>query len=207
MGESHDAVGVALCCSAAIRLGGAVRVLVDRSGLLDHYTPIMAGVENIRAFLGGRELDDELRATAFAESWFLEARHPAEFPGRAFLKDWASLVWCTVVLARPGGESFGAAQVLDLASQAAAAWPSTAPVGDFDTLAAFERSCLREAEDRLRRDGLPALWELTEERSRQYRRVAEQLTGQPARGHWLAPPTRGGGDGDAGAPQTPRSPN
>ncbi|MFG3127255.1 hypothetical protein [Streptomyces tendae] len=79
MDEAFDAAGTASCCAAAIRLGGTVQVLTTRSGLLDHYSPIMAGLENIKAFLDGRGLDDDLLSFAFAESWSLDARYPAAF--------------------------------------------------------------------------------------------------------------------------------
>ncbi|MFF9310751.1 GNAT family N-acetyltransferase [Streptomyces sp. NPDC014748] len=101
MDEAFDAAGTALCCAAAIRLGAAVQVLTTRSGLLDHFSPIMAGLENITAFLDGRGLDDDLLGSAFAESWSLDARYPAELAGHAFLKGWSSLVFGTVVLTRP----------------------------------------------------------------------------------------------------------
>lgn len=176
MGETFDAVGEALCCAAAIRLSGAVQVLTERSGLLDHYTPIMAGVENITAFLDGLELDNDVLGHAFGASWCLGARYPTGLAGRGFVDDWSRLVFGTVGLTKPKQCSFGASQALDYASRAAAAWPSAVRIGSFDSLARFERACQQEA-DRLRKDGLPALWQLAEVRSKPYRRTAEQLSG------------------------------
>ncbi|MPY31519.1 hypothetical protein FNH09_09540 [Streptomyces adustus] len=177
MDETFDAVGEALCCAAAIRLGGAVQVLTERSGLLENYNSIMAGVENITAFLDGQELDNDLLGHAFAESWSLGASYPTGLAGRTFVNDWSRLVFGTVGLTKPKQCNFGAAQALDFASQAAAAWPSAVRIGSFDSLARFELACQQEAEDRLRKDGLPALWKLAEVRSKQYRQAAEQLIG------------------------------
>ncbi|MCX5357288.1 hypothetical protein OG864_00630 [Streptomyces sp. NBC_00124] len=176
MDETFDAVGEALCCAAAIRLGGAVQVLTERSGLLDHYIPIMAGVESITAFFDGQELDDDLLGSAFAESWSLGARYPAGLVGRVFVNDWSRLVFGTVGLTKAKQQNFGAAQALDFASQAAA-WPSAVRIGSFDGMARFELACQQEAEDRLRKDGLPVLWKLAEVSSKQYRQAAEQLIG------------------------------
>ncbi|MFC8954701.1 hypothetical protein ACFT8P_19005 [Streptomyces sp. NPDC057101] len=162
MDEASDAVGQALCCAAAIRLGGAVQVLTERDGLLDHYIPIMAGVESITAFLNGHELDDGLLGAAFARSWYLDARYQTGLPGYAFVKDWTSLVFGTAVLTRPEQQNILAEQTLDFASKAAAAWPSAVRVSSFDSLARFELACQQEAEDRLRKDGPPALWKLTD---------------------------------------------
>lgn len=175
--ETFDAVGEALCCAAAIRLGGAVQVLTGRSGLLDHYVPIMAGVESITAFLDGKELDDDLLGSAFAESWSLGARYPAGLAGRVFVNDWSRLVFGTVGLTKAKQQNFGAAQALDFASQAAAAWPSAVRICSFDSMARLQLACQLEAEDRLRKDGLPVLWKLAEVSSKQYRQAAEQLIG------------------------------
>ncbi|MEI5525737.1 hypothetical protein WB401_38155 [Streptomyces brasiliscabiei] len=177
MDETFDVVGEALCCAAAIRLGGAVQVLTARSGLLDHYIPIMAGLENITAFLDGRELDEDLLGSAFAESWSLDARYPAALAGHAFVRAWSCLVFGTVVLTKPKQRDIVAAQTLEFASTAAASWPTAVRVGSFDSLVRFEVECQQEAEARMREDGLPALWELTEHRSKQYRQAAEQSIG------------------------------
>ncbi|MFJ2391409.1 hypothetical protein ACIOTI_01505 [Streptomyces sp. NPDC087843] len=175
MDETFDVVGEALCCAAAIRLGGAVQVLTERSGLLDHYIPIRAGVRSITAFLDGQALDDALLGSAFAESWSLGVSYPIGLGGRAFVNRWSSLVFGTVGLTRSKQQDFGPAQALDFASEAAAAWPSAVRIGSFDSLARFESACQQEAENRLRKDGLPALWKLAEVRSKQYRQVAEQF--------------------------------
>ncbi|MGW6545046.1 hypothetical protein ACWGBH_19640 [Streptomyces massasporeus] len=177
MDETFDAAGLALCCAAAIRLGGAVRVLTERAGLLEHCVPIMAGLESITALLDGREVDDDLLGSAFAESWSLDARYPTGLAGHAFVKDWSCLVFATIVLTRPKQQDIVAAQALSFASKAVAAWPSAIRVDSFDSLARFELACRHEAEDQLRKDALPALWELTEVRSKQYRQVADQLIG------------------------------
>ncbi|MFF9147319.1 hypothetical protein ACF1BN_20930 [Streptomyces sp. NPDC014861] len=177
MDDAFDAAGTALCCAAAIRLGGAVEVLTARSGLLDHCSPIMAGLENITAFLYGRALDDDLLGSAFAESWSLDARYPAELPSHTFVKKWSYLVFGTVVLTRLKQQNFTSAQTLEFASKAAASWPIAVCLGSFDSLLRFEAACQQEAEARMREGGLPALWKLTEDRSKQYRQTAEQLIG------------------------------
>ncbi|MGW5421635.1 hypothetical protein [Streptomyces sp. NPDC003943] len=177
MDETFDTAGVALCCAAAIRLGGAAQVLTVRSDLLDHYYPIMAGLENITAFLDGRGLDDDLLDSAFAESWSLDARYPAGLASHPFVKGWSSLVFGTVVLARPKQQNLAAAQTLEFASKAAASWPTAVRIGHFDSLIRFEAMCQQEAEARMREDGVPTLWELTEDRSKQYRQAAKQLIG------------------------------
>ncbi|MER5834495.1 hypothetical protein ABT116_27605 [Streptomyces sp. NPDC002130] len=177
MDETFDAVGEALCCAATIRLGGAVQVLTERSDLFDRYSVIMAGVRSIAAFLDGRELDDDLVGSAFAESWSMDARYPAQLVGHAFVKDWTFLVFGTLVMTRPRQQNIVAALTLDFASKAAAAWPSAIGIDSFDSLARFELACRQEAEDRLLRDGLPALWRLAEVRSKQYRQAAEELVG------------------------------
>lgn len=175
--EAFDAAGTALCCAAAIRLGRAVQVLTTRSGLLDHYSPIMAGLENITAFLGGRGLDDDLLGSAFAESWSLDARYPAELTGRSFVKGWSSLVFGTVVLTRPKQQDITSAQTMEFALKAAESWPTAVRIGSFDSLLRFEAACQQEAGARMKEGGLPALWKLTEDRSKQYRQAAEQLIG------------------------------
>ncbi|MGV9897466.1 hypothetical protein [Streptomyces tendae] len=177
MDEAFDAAGTALCCAAAIRLGGAVQVLTARSGLLDHYSPIMAGLENITAFLDGRERDDNILGTAFAESWSLDARYPAELAGHAFVKGWSSLVFGTVVLTRPKQQSITSAQTMEFASKAAASWPTAVRIASFDSLLRFEAACQQEADARMREGGLPALWKLAEERSKQYRQTTELFIG------------------------------
>ncbi|NEB90575.1 hypothetical protein [Streptomyces bauhiniae] len=177
MDEMFDAVGEALCCAAAIRVGGAVRVLTERAGVLEHYDTIMAGIESTTGFLDGRELDDELVVAAFAESWSLDSRCPAGFAGHTVVKGWASLAFGVTALTRPKQGDTSAAQWLECASHAAAAWPSGVRVDSYDSLAHFELACQQEAADRLRKDGLPALWELADVRSKQYHQVAEELRG------------------------------
>lgn len=175
MDETFDAVGEALCCAAAIRLGGAMQVLAERAGLFDRYSLIMAGVTNIVAFLDGRELDDDLFSSAFAESWSLDARYPAEFAGHDFVRGWTSVVFAVVVLTKPKQQDIVEAQGLDLASKTVAAWPSAIRIGSFDSLVRFELACQQDAEGRLRKNGLPALWKLAEVQSKQYRQAAERL--------------------------------
>ncbi|GHJ41396.1 hypothetical protein [Streptomyces sp. TS71-3] len=175
MGETFDAVGEALCRAAAIRPGSAVQVLSEQASLRDPYNLIMAGVGNIVAFLDGQELDDDVLGSAFAESWFLDARYPAEFAGHDFIRGWTSVVCLAVVLTKPKQQDIVAAQCLDFASKAAAVWPSAIRIGSFGSLARFELACQQETEDQLRKNGLPALWELAEVRSRQYRQAAEWL--------------------------------
>ncbi|MGW6534791.1 hypothetical protein ACWGBV_00960 [Streptomyces sp. NPDC055051] len=177
MDEAFDAAGTALCCAAAIRLGGAVEILTARAGLLDHCSPIMAGLENITEFPDGRGLDDDLLGSAFAESWSLDARYPAELPSHAFVKEWSYLVFGTVVLTRPKQQNITSAQTLEFASKAAASWPTAVFIGSFDSLLRFEEACQQEAEVRIREGGLPALWKLTEDRSKQYRQATEQFIG------------------------------
>lgn len=175
--ETFDAAGAALCCAAAIRLGGAVRVLAAPVGLLDRFGLVVAGVENIVAFLEGQELDDGLLGPAFAESWGLEVRFPAELAGREFFRSWTSTVFVALVLTRPKQQDIVARQGLDFALRAAAAWPSNVRIGSFGSLVDFELACQQEAEDQFRNDGLPALWELAEVQSHQYRQAAERLVG------------------------------
>ncbi|AKZ53631.1 hypothetical protein SAM23877_0582 [Streptomyces ambofaciens ATCC 23877] len=175
--EAFNAAGTALCCAAAIRLGGAVQVLTTRSALLDHYNPIMAGLENITAFLDGRGLDDNLLGSAFAESWSLDARYPADLAGHAYVKGWSSLVFGTVVLTRPKQQNITSAKTLEFTSKAAASWPTAVRIGSFDSLLRFEAACQQEAEARMREGGLPALWKLTEDRTKQYRQTTEQFIG------------------------------
>ncbi|WP_435134561.1 hypothetical protein [Actinacidiphila sp. bgisy144] len=175
MDETFDVAGEALCCAAAIRLGGAAQVLTERAGLVDRYSRIMSGVANITAFLDGRDLNDELLGSAFAESWSLDARYPAEFAGHDFVRGWSVVVFVVVVLTKPKQQDIVAAQGLGSASEAVAAWPSAIRIGAFDSLARFELACQQEAEDQLRRNGLPALWKLAEAQSKHYFHAAEQL--------------------------------
>ncbi|WP_329372168.1 hypothetical protein OG896_36130 [Streptomyces sp. NBC_00669] len=175
MHETFDVAGEALCCAAAIRLGGAAQVLTEGAGLVGRYSRIMSGVANIVSFLDGRELDDELLGSAFAESWSLDARYPAELAGHDFVRGWSIVVFVVVALTKQKQQDIAAAQGLDLASEAVAAWPSAISIGSFDSLARFELSCQQEAEDQLRRNGLPALWTLAEAQSEPYRQAAEGL--------------------------------
>ncbi|MEU5397065.1 hypothetical protein [Streptomyces tibetensis] len=100
-----------------------------------------SGVRSIAAFLDGRELDEDLVASAFAETWSLDARYPARLVGHAFVKGWASLIFGTMVLTKPKQQDIVAAQTLDCASQAVAAWPSAIGIDAFDSLARFEPAC------------------------------------------------------------------
>nr|CAJ89502.1 hypothetical protein SAML0515 [Streptomyces ambofaciens ATCC 23877] len=154
-----------------------MQVLTTRSALLDHYNPIMAGLENITAFLDGRGLDDNLLGSAFAESWSLDARYPADLAGHAYVKGWSSLVFGTVVLTRPKQQNITSAKTLEFTSKAAASWPTAVRIGSFDSLLRFEAACQQEAEARMREGGLPALWKLTEDRTKQYRQTTEQFIG------------------------------
>ncbi|MFJ7045559.1 hypothetical protein ACIQVC_19425 [Streptomyces sp. NPDC101112] len=175
--EMFDEAGTALCCAAAIRLGGAVRVLAGRAGLSDSYGLVSAGVDDISASLDGQGLDECVLGKAFGENWTLDARYPAEVPGQVFLHRWTQLVFVTIVLTKPGQRQLVAAQGLDSAFQAATAWPLAVRVNSFACLADYELDCQQEAEGRLRKGGLPALWELAEEQSEWYRRAAELLVG------------------------------
>ncbi|MCX5077822.1 hypothetical protein OG321_35795 [Streptomyces sp. NBC_00424] len=177
MDETFDAAGAALCCAAAIRLGGAVRVLAAPVALLDRFGLVLAGVENIVAFLEGQELDEGLLGPAFAENWGLEHRYPADLTGREFFRAWTSLVFVALVLTRSKQQDIMARQGLDFALGAAAAWPTAVGIGSFGSLVDFELACQQEAEDQFRKGDLPALWELAESQSHQYRRAAERLVG------------------------------
>ncbi|WAU82954.1 hypothetical protein O1Q96_26680 [Streptomyces sp. Qhu-G9] len=178
MDERSDAAGKGLCCAAAIRLGGATRVLAARAGLSDRYELVAAGVGCIVASLEGQELDDSMVSEAFGENWSLDARYPAELPGLAFFEGWTRLVFVTIGLTRPGQRELDPAQGLDFALEAAAAWPSDAHDESFTRLADFELACQQGAAERVRADGLPALWKLAEAQSEPYRRAAELLVGQ-----------------------------
>lgn len=177
MDEMLDATGTALCCAAAIRLGGAMHVLAARAGLSDRYDLVVAGVDNIAASLEGQDLDEGVLGEAFGENWTLDAGYPAELPGRAFFGKWTQLVFVTIVLTRPGQRQLVAAQGLESALEAAAAWQCGAPVDSFTCLADYESACQREAEKRLPQGALTSLWELAEQQSEYYRRAAELLVG------------------------------
>ena len=177
MAEVVGADGAALCCAAAVRLGGAVRVLAARAGLSDRYDLVAAGVDNIVASLECQDLDETVLGRAFGENWSLDARYPAELSGQVFFSKWTQLVFVLIVLTRPKQQQLVAVQGLDSALEAAAAWPSDVRVGSFTRLADYEPACQREAEERLRKGGLPALWKLAEEQSEQYRWAAELLVG------------------------------
>ncbi|MGW1210688.1 hypothetical protein ACWD5F_13760 [Streptomyces sp. NPDC002499] len=56
---AFDSAGLALCCAAAVRLGGAVRVLAARAGLGSRYDVVAAGLEHVVAFLGGMVIAEE----------------------------------------------------------------------------------------------------------------------------------------------------
>ncbi|MBK3566126.1 hypothetical protein [Streptomyces sp. MBT62] len=177
MDEMLDATGAALCCAAAIRLGGAMRVLAARAEVPDHYDLVVAGVDNIVASLEGKDLDESVLGKAFGENWDLDVRYPAELSGGAFFRRWTQLVFVTIVLTRPRQQQLVAVQGLDSALEAAAAWPSDVSVDSFIRLADYELACQRDAEKRLRKGSLPALWKLAEEQSGQYRRAAELFVG------------------------------
>lgn len=177
MDETVGAVGEALCCAAAVRLGGAARVLADRAGLSDHYGLVAAGVDGIVASLDGQGRDDSVLGSAFGANWTLGARYPAELPGGTFLGKWTQLVFVALVLTRPRQQQLAAVQGLDAALEAAAAWPSDVRAGSFMRLADFEQACRQAAEERLREGGLPALWKLAGAQSEHYRRAAELLVG------------------------------
>ncbi|MBA4863363.1 hypothetical protein H1V43_18640 [Streptomyces sp. PSKA54] len=177
MDEMFDAAGAALCCAAAIRLGGAMRVLAARAELSDGYDLVSAGVDNIVASLEGQDLDEDALGKAFGENWILDARYPAGLSGRAFFSKWTQLVFVTIVLTRPRQQQLVAVQGLDSALEAAAAWPSDVRVGSFTRLADYELACQQETEERLRKGGLPVLRKLAEEQSGQYRRAAELFVG------------------------------
>ncbi|MFJ4786309.1 hypothetical protein [Streptomyces sp. NPDC088794] len=176
MDEPFDSAGLALCCAAAIRLGGAVRVLAGGAGLGPRYDVVAAGLEHVVDFLGGREreVDRSLLGPAFGMNWALDGEYPAGLPGAAFFRSAGTVVFIAFVAARPD-QQIAPAQGLTAAVEATAAWPSE--VDPFTSLADFEPACRREAAERLRTDGLPALWELAREQSERYRRVAETLAG------------------------------
>lgn len=154
-----------------------MRVLAARAGLSDRYDLVSAGVDNIVASLEGQDLDESALGEAFGENWTLDARYPAELSGRAFFGKWTQLVFVTIVLTRPRQQQLVAVQGLDSALEAASAWPSDVRVDSFTRLADYELACQQETGKRLRKCGLPALWKLAEEQSRQYRRAAKLLVG------------------------------
>jgi hypothetical protein len=151
-------------------------VLVAEAGLAQQYEVVAAGLEHVVAFLGRREgeVDRGLLGPAFGVNWALDGAYPAGLPGAAFFRGAGTVVFITFVAARPD-QQIAPAQGLTAAVEATAAWPSE--VDTFTSLADFEPACRREAAERLRTDGLPALWELAGEQSERYRRVAETLAG------------------------------
>ncbi|WP_406128094.1 hypothetical protein [Streptomyces sp. NBC_00989] len=177
MDEVVGAAGEALCCAAAVRLGGAARVLADRAGLSDRYGLVAAGVDGIVASLDGQGRDDSVLGRAFGANWNLDARYPAELPGGAFFGKWTQLVFVALVLTRPKQRQLGAMRGLDAALAAAATWPSEVRAGSFTRFVDFESACQQAAEERLREGGLPALWKLAEAQSEHCRRAAELLVG------------------------------
>ncbi|MFI1352940.1 hypothetical protein ACH4TV_05050 [Streptomyces sp. NPDC020898] len=176
MDKTFDAAGEALCCAAAVRLDGALRVLAARAGLSDRYDRVMAGVGHLAASLDGGELDDGILGSAFAANWNLGMEYPDDLSGMGFFRKGLKIVFVALVLTRPD-QQVVPSQGLEFALEAAATWPSDVHVDSFTRLADFELSCQQEAEERLRMDGLSALWELAEAQSEQYRRAAELLVG------------------------------
>lgn len=173
-GRTFDTAGEALCCAAAVRLGGALRVLAALGGLSDRYDKVEAGLGSIRAFVGGRERDDDALADAFVANWSLGTRYGEQLPGAAFFRAGTRIADVAIIAARTE-QPVDPVQGLSQALEAAAAWPSEIRIGSFTRLADFERACQAEAEERLRTGGLPALWELTEAQAVPYRRAAELL--------------------------------
>ncbi|PBC94962.1 hypothetical protein BX281_2890 [Streptomyces sp. Ag82_O1-15] len=171
-----DATGEALCRAAAIRLGGALRVLAARAGLSERYETVAAGVGHLAACLDGGELDVEVLGSAFAANWNLSEMYPAELPGREFFRVGLKIVFVVLVLTRPD-QQVAPAQGLEFALNAADAWPSEVRIDSFTRLADFELACQVEAEDRLITAGLSALRELAEAQADQYRRAAASLVG------------------------------
>ncbi|MET8858864.1 hypothetical protein [Streptomyces sp. NPDC004579] len=176
MERTFDTAGEALCCAAAVRLDGALRVLAARVELSERYDMVMAGVGHLVASLDGGELDDAILGSAFAANWNLGMGYPDDLPGMGFFRKGLKIVFVALVVTRPDQQVMPS-QGLEFALEAAATWPSDVRVDSFVRLADFELACQQEAEERLRTDGLPGLWKLAEARSGQYRRVAELLVG------------------------------
>ncbi|WP_340379298.1 hypothetical protein U5640_29950 [Streptomyces sp. SS7] len=174
--RTFDTDGEALCCAAAVRLGGALRVLAALGGLSDRYGRIEAGLGSLKAFVGGRERDDDALAEAFVANWSLGTRYGDELPGAAFFRAGTRIVDVAIIVARTE-QPVDPVQGLSQALEAAAAWPSEIHISSFTQLADFERACQTEAEERLRTGGLPGLWELADEQAGHYRRAAELLVG------------------------------
>lgn len=174
--RTFDTAGEALCCAAAVRLGGALRVLAALGGLSDRYDKVEAGLGSLMAFVGGQERDDDALADAFVANWSLGTRYRDELPGAAFFRAGMRIVDVAIIVARTE-QPVDPAQGLSQALEAAAAWPSEIRVGSFTQLADFERACQAEAEKRLRTGNLPDLWELAEAQADYYRRTAELLVG------------------------------
>ncbi|MEV7083730.1 hypothetical protein AB0N88_35135 [Streptomyces sp. NPDC093516] len=165
MAETFDAKGEALCCAAVIRLGGATGVLAARADLTDGYRRIVAGVENIAAFLEGHPLDRDVVSSAFAENWFLDGKYPAQLPGRSFFKAWSDVVFVALALTLRDQPQISASLGMDSALRAASALPSSLP------LRAYELACQQEAEVQLRASGVGELWGLAGRQAGHYRRV------------------------------------
>ncbi|MGW0576472.1 hypothetical protein ACWD25_10980 [Streptomyces sp. NPDC002920] len=174
--KTFDAVGEALCCAAAVRLGGALHVLAARGGLSERYDKVAAGLDGLKAFLGGQERDDGVLNDAFVANWSLGTRYRDELPGVDFFRTGLRIVDVAIIVARTD-QPVAPAEGLSQALEAAGTWPSGVRVDSFTRLADFERACQQEAAERFRTDGLSALWELAEARADQYRRVAELLVG------------------------------
>ncbi|QJT04692.1 hypothetical protein G9272_33965 [Streptomyces asoensis] len=172
--SGFDATGEELCCAAFVRLDGALRVLAARAGLSDRYDVVAEGMQHLMASLGGQELDGKVLGAAFGENWGLDARYAPELPGADFFREGSRLVFIALVAARPDRQ-LTPEQGVGKAVDAAAAWPSDVRIGSFTRLVDFELACQKEAAERLRSAGLPALRELAEARAEEYRRVAEAL--------------------------------
>ncbi|WP_367321850.1 hypothetical protein [Streptomyces sp. HUAS ZL42] len=176
MDKVFDAAGEALCCAAAVRLGGALCVLAARAGLSDRYEKVAVGVGNLVAFLDGQERDDDVLAEAFVANWSLGTRYRDELPGAAFFRAGLRIVDVAIIVARTE-QPVSPVQGLSHALEAASGWPAEVRIGSFTRLADFESACQTEAEERLGTDGLPALRKLAEAQADHYRRAAASLVG------------------------------
>ncbi|WP_188282402.1 hypothetical protein [Streptomyces sp. CBMA29] len=174
--QFHYSAEKALACATAVRVGGALYILSEASGLDEDYYGVDAGIQSgMVAASGRRELNQGIVRGAIEDCNSLSSRYLQSMDASAFFVagvEMTRMVLEFISEVHPG-ESLQ--RIKGKALEAAGGWPSVIDGQAQSSLLEFEIACQGRAEDVLAAEGVRALREAAGADALGYRRAAQAL--------------------------------
>lgn len=171
---------LALTCSTALRLGGALYILVERAGLADPYYLADAGLRAGLRAAAGRTLNQKRLQHAWSGLDAVQKSYPAK-PAAAFTQAGFAVIARALQVVGQSNQQHGLPEIHSLAVDAAVLWPGPvdSSMDPGRRLVAYEEACQTDAHRALVDGGLTKLRQVMGAQELAYRRLAEALSRKP----------------------------